>query len=88
MTTLGYTAVDDPATRTVVVFGGVDDYDNTWLWDGTRWRLTHPSANPPGRFGASAAFDPQTSEVLLFGGRLEFRRCRQRHVGVERDHLA
>jgi hypothetical protein len=71
VTTLGYTAVEDPATHTVVVFGGVDNYDNTWLWDGTTWRLSHPTANPPGRFGASGAFDPQTSEVMLFGGRLE-----------------
>jgi hypothetical protein len=71
VTTLGYTAVDDPATHTVVLFGGVDNYDNTWLWDGARWRLSHPAGNPPGRVGASAAFDPQTSEVLLFGGRLE-----------------
>ncbi len=71
VTALGFTAVDDPVTHTVVLFGGVDNYANTWLWNGTGWRLTHPAASPPGRTGASAAFDPQTSEVLLFGGRLE-----------------
>jgi hypothetical protein len=70
VTALGYTAVDDPITHTVVLFGGVDNYANTWLWDGTRWQLVHPGASPPGRSGASAAFDPQTAEVLLFGGRL------------------
>jgi hypothetical protein len=71
VTALGYTAVDDPVTQTVVLFGGVDNYANTWIWDGIRWRLTHPAASPPGRSGASAAFDPQTGDVLLFGGRLE-----------------
>ena len=70
VTALGFTAVDDPAMHTVVLFGGVDNFGNTWLWNGTRWRLTHPPASPPGRIGASAAFDPQTSAILLFGGRL------------------
>src|SRR6185437_757189 len=35
----GYTVADDPATGQVVLFGGVDDYDNTWVWTGTRWGL-------------------------------------------------
>ena len=71
VTALGFTAVDDPVTHMVVLFGGVHNYDETWLWNGTSWRLTHSAASPPGRVGASAAFDPQTAEVLLFGGRLE-----------------
>jgi hypothetical protein len=71
LTALGFSAVDDPPMHAVVLFGGVDNYDNTWLWNGTRWLLTHPAASPPGRVGASAAFDPQTAQVLLFGGRLE-----------------
>lgn len=71
VTGFGFTAVDDPSTHTVVLFGGVDDYRNTWLWNGTRWTLARPITSPPGRFGASAAHDPQTKDIFLFGGRLE-----------------
>jgi hypothetical protein len=66
----GYNAVDDPATRQVVLFGGIDDYADTWLWDGERWILAHPSASPPGRFGAAGAYDPVSREVMIYGGRL------------------
>jgi hypothetical protein len=66
----GFSAADDPATQRVVVFGGVDSYDTTWLWDGRRWALAHPRSSPPGRFGAAIAYDPATHVVMLFGGRL------------------
>jgi hypothetical protein len=64
----GISAADDSATRQVIVFGGVGDYDNTWLWDGTAWTLAHPELSPPGRYSASAAYDPEAKVVLLFGG--------------------
>ncbi len=67
----GFSAVDDPATNQVVLFGGVDNYKATWLWNGSTWSLAHPPVSPPGRFGAAAAYDPQTRQILLFGGRLE-----------------
>ena len=67
----GFSVADDLATRTIVLFGGVGDYPNTWLWDGSRWTLAHPQASPLGRFGAAEAYDPQTKMVMLFGGRLE-----------------
>ena len=68
-----YSVADDPATRDVVLFGGVDDYAGTWLWNGSSWSQAHPAISPPGRFGASAAYDPETRTVLLFGGRNELR---------------
>jgi hypothetical protein len=68
---LGFALADDPASHQVVLFGGVGDYDNTWLWDGSTWTLAHPVVSPAGRFGASAAYDPETKTVLLFGGRIE-----------------
>ena len=67
----GFTLADDLATHQVVLFGGVGDYGNTWLWNGSTWLLAHPPLSPAGRFGASAAYDPETRTVLLFGGRLE-----------------
>jgi Galactose oxidase, central domain len=67
----GFSLADDLATHDIVLFGGVGDYPNTWLWNGSKWTLAHPSVSPAGRFGASAAYDPQTKSVMLFGGRLE-----------------
>ena len=67
----GFSIADDLATHEIVLFGGVGDFANTWLWDGSRWTLSHPQASPEPRFGASAAYDPRTRTVLLFGGRLE-----------------
>jgi hypothetical protein len=65
----GFTVADDPATGQVVLFGGVDSYTNTWVWSGSRWTLAAPASSPPGRIDAAAAFDPQSKQVLLFGGR-------------------
>ena len=66
----GYSAVDDPATHQVVLFGGIDDYDSTWVWNGQRWTLARPTASPAGRFNAAAAYDPVSRQVMLYGGRL------------------
>lgn len=70
VTGFGFSAVDDPSTHQLVLFGGIDSYTTTWLWDGRRWTLARPAASPRGRFGASAAYDPITRMVMLYGGRL------------------
>jgi hypothetical protein len=66
---IGFTVADDPSTRQVVLFGGFDNYDNTWVWTGSDWALAAPATSPPGRIDAAAAYDPLTKQVLLFGGR-------------------
>jgi hypothetical protein len=66
---IGFTVADDPATAQVMLFGGVDNYANTWIWTGSRWGLAQPVTSPPGRIDAAAAYDPQTRQLLLFGGR-------------------
>jgi len=66
---IGFAIADDPSTSQVVLFGGVDNYDNTWTWSGGHWALARPATSPPGRIDATAAYDPQTKQVLLFGGR-------------------
>nr|MDQ2961039.1 kelch motif-containing protein [Candidatus Dormibacteraeota bacterium] len=66
----GYAAVEDPSSRRLVVFGGIDSYSTTWLWDGARWSLARPPVSPPGRFRAASTYDPSTRTVMLFGGRL------------------
>ena len=67
----GFSVAADLAFHSLVLFGGVDNFDTTWLWNGAAWVRVHPATSPPGRYGASAAFDPQIGEVLLFGGTLQ-----------------
>ncbi len=66
-----FSVADDPSTGDVVLFGGVYDFDNTWLWNGSTWSLAHPTRSPAGRYGGADAFDPQSNQILLFGGRLQ-----------------
>jgi hypothetical protein len=66
-----FSVADDLATHQVVLFGGVDDWNKTWVWNGTSWIELHPALSPPGRYAAAAAYDPQTKMVMLFGGRTE-----------------
>ncbi len=66
---IGFSVVDDPATSQVILFGGVDNYANTWIWTGSRWSLATPAMTPPGRIDAAIAYDPHAKQVLLFGGR-------------------
>ncbi|HVC41678.1 MAG TPA: hypothetical protein VND54_06850 [Candidatus Saccharimonadales bacterium] len=66
---IGFAVADDPAAAQVVLFGGAENDDNTWVWSGGQWSLAEPATSPPGRVDAAAAYDPQTKQVLLFGGR-------------------
>jgi hypothetical protein len=65
-----FSAAYDERSHQLVTFGGVDSYDDTWLWDGQHWTLARPQVSPPGRFGAASAYDPLTGVVMLYGGRL------------------
>jgi hypothetical protein len=63
----------DPATSTLVLYGGANGsggyLNDTWTWNGTTWANVTPSTgNPPGREQSSMAYDPSTSQVVLFGG--------------------
>jgi hypothetical protein len=63
----------------MVLFGGCDldtgvALNDTWLWDGSNWtQITRfgifgQEQPPPARCAASMAFDPDTNQILLFGG--------------------
>ena len=61
----------DPATGTVLMFGGLDEAtsdenDETWTWDGTAWG--YRTSSPAPRRGASSAYDGARRRVLVFGG--------------------
>jgi hypothetical protein len=70
MSGFGYALAYYPPTKQVVLFGGVDNYTNTWLWNYHGWTLAHPSASPAGRFDAAVAYNPVMHAVMLYGGRL------------------
>jgi hypothetical protein len=63
----------DAATKTVVLFGGVDSnndvFGDTWTWDGLARTWTHqfPASSPSPR-RAPIAYDDATKTVVLFGG--------------------
>ena len=48
-------------------FSETFSYQDTWEWNGEQW-LEIDGANPPPRFAAKMAFDPQRQKMVLFGG--------------------
>ena len=62
------------ATGNLVLFGGYDpsnfnsNPNDTWRWDGATWTKLPTAINPPGREYAEMAYDPDSREVVLFGG--------------------
>lgn len=69
-------AYDEHRDR-LVLFGGSGSAgprpwfvsDETWEWDGARWRRREPVVRPPAREGHSMAYDQTRKMVILFGGR-------------------
>ena len=67
---LGFSVAADPAAHQVVLFGGLNSSDRTWLLNDQSWTLATTRTNPPARSGALAAYDPVDKRVMLFGGTL------------------
>ena len=61
----------DEARGRVVLFGGLADgaqrMNDTWEWDGERWRRT-ATAGPPARNTHAMAYDSARQRIVLFGG--------------------
>ncbi|MEW5985901.1 MAG: kelch repeat-containing protein [Chloroflexota bacterium] len=68
----GHAMAYDEARRVTVLFGGtswnLDDYGDTWLWDGDDWIQVYPSVSPAPRWLAAMAYDAQRQVIVLFGG--------------------
>ena len=64
--------VYDPASRNVVMFGGVTNnltsLNDTWTWDGVNWTERFPATSPAARNGPGLAYDAGLHAVVLFGG--------------------
>jgi hypothetical protein len=74
-----HTAVFDPTTKKMIVFGGQDpatemDLNDSWLIDtGTSKFISSTSlvptgSSPSGRFGHVATYDPNSNRMTIFGG--------------------
>jgi PKD repeat protein len=68
---------DDPATGSVLYFGGCGAGCNsvgwtqlnyTWSFSGGTWSNITTVVSPPGRYAGALAYDPGDSVVVLFGG--------------------
>ena len=59
-----------PAIGELALFGGQGTaYDaDTWVWTGTTWSQLSTSTSPSVRGRAAMAYDPATSQMVLFGG--------------------
>ena len=63
----------DSSSGNMVLFGGGNNsnswLNDTWIWNGTTWTQAGAGqAGPPGRSGASLAYDASTGTAVLFGG--------------------
>jgi hypothetical protein len=63
----------DPASKQVVLFGGVQRHngasttalDDTWTWDGSTWTQQRPRHRPPWSSGTAMSYDPTSRSILL-----------------------
>jgi hypothetical protein len=69
----GWSMAYDPATATVLLFGGTSigspaatALDETWSWNGSAWTRLSPAGSPPPG-NASMAYDPAMDAMLLTG---------------------
>ncbi len=60
----------DPATHSVVLFGGLGSVNpySTWLWQNNDWAEQNPAQMPPERFSMGIACDTGLAGCILFGG--------------------
>ncbi len=61
----------DAARHEVVLFGGrtlSNDFNDTWVWNGSAWTQRFPAVSPPPRHSFGMAYDPVNREVVLYGG--------------------
>ncbi|PYX49453.1 MAG: hypothetical protein DMG79_08625, partial [Acidobacteria bacterium] len=74
-----HTAVFDPATRQMIIFGGQStatnsDLNDVWLGvtssqQSDQFNQLLPTGTlPPGRFGHAATYDPNSNRMMIFGG--------------------
>lgn len=65
----------DAARGVSVLFGGHEStgtlLNDTWTWNGTKWRQSTPGLAPSPRVQGAMAYDAARQRVVLFGGQLQ-----------------
>ena len=67
----GHAMAFDARRRATLMFGGRNGrliLDETWRWNGSRWRRLTPATVPPARSGHVLVYDSLRERVVLFGG--------------------
>jgi uncharacterized protein (TIGR03437 family) len=72
----GHAMAYDSAHGQTVLFGGTNfnhtasfiEYNDTWLWDGSKWTLEVLQTSPTARDAFAMAYDSAHGQVVLFGG--------------------
>ena len=68
---MGASMAFDPATKSVVLFGGLGAYGttaDTWSWDGEHWHALASAPSSTSRLEANLAYDSISRTVLMLGG--------------------
>lgn len=65
----GHRMVWDPASQSVLLYGGSEGSDELWSWNGTTWTQIVAANAPPARSERSFAINPATNLMVVFGGR-------------------
>lgn len=62
--------VFDAARGETILFGGYNGapFNETWAWDGERWRQLAPTTAPPARSRHAMAYDAARRQIVMFGG--------------------
>ena len=59
-------------SRVILFGGGIGTnyglYGNAFAWDGRAWTSIDREPQPPGRYGAAVAWNPDDSSLIVFGG--------------------
>ena len=61
----------DAGRGVTILFGGsalLDQFADTWRWDGKGWTQLHPAHSPVALSGHLMAYDEARHQVVLFGG--------------------
>jgi len=70
---IGYGMAYDSQNDVTVMFGGRDEdgqnYDETWLWDGSTWTQAFPALSPPAHAHHGMVYDESRNRVVMFGGK-------------------
>jgi cysteine-rich repeat protein len=65
---MGAVMAFDSRRGRMVLFGGSDEVQDTWEFDGRVWQPIPTAVSPPGKTGMAMVFDQERGEVVLFGG--------------------